>query len=237
MRRAIGSDRNSYCGVWRVSTSPNEASFEDLPDTLAIFPLADAVLLPRQVLLLNIFEPRYVAMVQDALRTDRHIGMIQPQSKSSTMDPVPIYHVGCAGRITSFQETDDERFLIQLTGVCRFQIVEEIEAHNGYRRIRPDWLPYRPDLDESAEPSIAFERLEDLLRSYSEQNQLQVSWDRFREPPLSALVNFLAMHLPLGVEEKQALVEAQSINERARVLQSVLEMATMSSAAPNSTLH
>jgi uncharacterized protein len=220
-----------------VSANPKEARHEDLPDTLAIFPLSDAVLLPRQILPLNIFEPRYVAMVQDALRTDRHIGMIQPQPKSSNLDPVPVYRIGCAGRITSFEETEDDRFLIRLTGVCRFRIIEEIEAHNGYRRIRPDWLPYRPDLEDSAEPSIAFERLEDLLRSYSQQNQLQVSWDRFHELPLSALIDFLAMHLPLSVEEKQALIEAQSIDERARTLQSVLEMAIQASAAPNSTLH
>jgi hypothetical protein len=220
-----------------VSANPKEDRHEDLPDTLAIFPLSDAVLLPRQILPLNIFEPRYVAMVQDALRTDRHIGMIQPQPKSSNLDPVPVYRIGCAGRITSFEETEDDRFLIRLTGVCRFRIIEEIEAHNGYRRIRPDWLPYRPDLEDSAEPSIAFERLEDLLRSYSQQNQLQVSWDRFHELPLTALIDFLAMHLPLGVEEKQALIEAQSIDERARTLQSVLEMAIQASAAPNSTLH
>lgn len=217
--------------------SLKEASFEDLPNTLAIFPLADAVLLPRQVLPLNIFEPRYVAMVQDALRTDRHVGMIQPETKSSKMDPVPVYRIGCAGRITAFQETDEERFLIQLTGVCRFRIIEEIEPNNGYRRIRPDFLPYRPDLEDSAGPSISFERLEDLLRSYSQQKQLQVSWDRFRELPLNDLVNFLAMHLPLGVEEKQTLVEAQTIDERARTLQSVLELAIQSSITPNSTLH
>lgn len=220
-----------------VSNSPFTARFEDLPATLAIFPLANAVLLPRQVLPLNIFEPRYLCMVQDALRSDRHIGMVQPRPTAGTQDPVPVYGIGCAGRITTFQETDDGRLLIRLTGVCRFQAVEEMALHNGYRRVRPDWQPYRADLGAPPEPPMGFAQLEGTLRSYFQQHQLEASWEALSALPPALLVDFLAVNLPFDVEEKQALVEAPGVIERAKRLQTALEMAVRVADRPGTTLH
>ena len=209
----------------------------DLPNVLAIFPLASAVLLPRQVLPLNIFEPRYLSMVEDALRSGRHIGMIQPVSTDSASDPVPVYPIGCAGRITSFQETQDGRFLIQLTGVCRFQVAEELASEKGYRRVRPDWQPYRADLEEGSDAAVSVKSLEGSLRTYLEMNGLKVDWDMLHKLPPAHLVDFLAVNLPLDVEEKQALVETPSAAERAEVLQSTLEIAVKATSAPNQKLH
>ncbi len=220
-----------------VSNSPFTARFEDLPGTLAVFPLANAVLLPRQVLPLNIFEPRYLCMVQDALRGDRHIGMVQPQPAGRAQDPVPIYRIGCAGRISTFQETEDGRLLIRLTGVCRFRSIEEIELHNGYRRVRPDWQPYRGDLEAPLEPPLGLAQLEGVLRSYFQQQQLEASWEALSALPPALLVDFLAVNLPFDVEEKQALVEAPEVIERAKRLQRALQTAVQSADRPSTTLH
>lgn len=220
-----------------MSTNPFTTRFEDLPHSLPIFPLPNAVLLPRQRLPLNIFEPRYLSMVQDALRADRHIGMIQPNAEAARIDPAPVYKVGCAGRITTFQESEDGRFLIQLTGVCRFEVLEEIAQSKGYRRVLPGWQAFRADFEEPPEPPLGLDQLEGTLKSYFQANQLEASWDQLRQLPAAHLVDFLATNLPFEVEEKQALVEASSVVERARFLQSALEMAVRSSSGANETRH
>ena len=208
-----------------------------LPETLAIFPLAKAVLLPRQILPLNIFEPRYLAMVEDALKSDRHIGMIQPRSGDAGTDPVPLYGTGCAGRITAFQETDDGRILINLKGVCRFRVLEELSGEKGYRRVRPDWQSYRSDLDEPGDMVMDSEQLENTLRIYLEQHNLQASWEIMRDLPPGQLVDFLIMHLPLAVEEKQTLVEMPGSAERGRKLLTLLEAAAEVKSATIRVLH
>ena len=220
-----------------MSTFSSDSSQVELPDVLAIFPLPSAVLLPRQILPLNIFEPRYLSMVEDALKSGRFIGMIQPMSSQAGADPIPVYRIGCAGKITSFQETEDGRFLIQLKGICRFRVAEEIYAEKGYRRVRPDWQPYLADLDDAPESPVGLAELENSLRGYLEFNGLKINWEMLRKLPPTHLVDFLTVNLPLEVEEKQALVELPSAAERAQVLRSTLEFAVSPTGAPNQKLH
>jgi len=211
--------------------------FEDMPDALSIFPLAKAVLLPRQSLPLNIFEPRYLSMVFDALAADRHIGMIQPNTATGDEDPVPVYSVGCAGRITAFQETADGRLLINLTGVCRFEIAEEIEMRNGYRRVRPRWQPYEVDMETPVGPAPRLGHLEPTIKAFFDANEIQADWDALKKLSSASLVDFLSTNLPLAVEEKQALVEAPNVMERAEILKTALELGLTSSVSTDQTRH
>lgn len=220
-----------------MSSSSFDPGPDDLPHVLAIFPLPSAVLLPRQTLSLNIFEPRYVAMVEDALGRGRYIGMIQPRSAATADEPIPVYPVGCAGRITSFQETDDGRFLIVLKGVCRYRVLEEIGLERGYRRIRPDWKSFGGDLEHPPASSISLQGLEDSLNRYLEMNGMKLNSEVVRKLPAAELVDFLTVNLPLAVEEKQALLETFSVAERARLLQSSIEIAVKATAGPDQRLH
>ncbi|MCP5155931.1 MAG: LON peptidase substrate-binding domain-containing protein [Ectothiorhodospiraceae bacterium] len=198
---------------------------DQLPRELAVFPLPRAVLLPGQVLALNVFEPRYLALTLDALASGRLFGMVQPRAAGDDAEPVAMFGVGCAGRITGFQETEDGRLGVQLTGVCRFRIDAELPGRRGYRVVRPDWSPFAADLETPAEPSIGLVELEPVLRRYLEASGLEVRWEGLRALPASALVDLLSTQLPLAVEEKQALVEAGDVAERARMLRLTLEMA------------
>lgn len=211
--------------------------FQDLPLTLPIFPLERALLLPRQELPLNIFEPRYLQMVLDALGSGRLIGMVQPRKGSKAGDPVAVYRVGCAGRITFFQETSDGRLLIQLTGVCRFEIAEEIESNKAYRSVRPSWRPFMSDLDPTPELPLEFGQLEARLRQYAASHQLQIRWDALKKLPTADLVDFLAVQLPFDVAEKQALIEAKDVATRADVLCRAIEMDVQSPATSSSLRH
>jgi uncharacterized protein len=194
---------------------------------LPIFPLTGVLLLPRGRLPLNIFEPRYLAMTRDALGGDRLIGMVQP-SDPTTSDPnPPVYPTGCAGRITSFAETDDGRFLITLTGTCRFRIREELPLLEGYRRVVPDWHEFARDVEADEEVSFDRERLVRGLRSYFQQHQISADWDAITSVPGERLVTTVAMTCPFDPSEKQALLEASGLEERARLLTAIVEMAAM----------
>ena len=217
--------------------NPFTPRFEELPSTLPIFPLSRAVLLPRQELPLNIFEPRYVEMVLDALGEGRNIGMIQPRSDKAVEDPVPVFRVGCAGRITTFQESGDGRLLIQLTGVCRFQIAREIVSGKAYRIVEADWSRFAGDLDSYADAPVEFDDLEGRLKQYATAHQLQVRWVALKALPAAELINFLAIQLPFDLAEKQALVEAKDLTDRAAVLLKTLEMGARSLTDSPSTLH
>lgn len=196
---------------------------DDLPRILRVFPLQRAVLLPGQRLPLNIFEPRYLQMVIDALSNGRTIAMIQPRETGS--DEPAIYSVGCAGRITSFEETDDGRLLIQLTGICRFEIEQEITPNNGYRRVLPSWNRFASDLQPPPEPTLGFAALEPALRRFAHTNQLQVPWEALQQLEPATLIDLLCMQLPFAVEDVQALIEADTMDERAHRLQAALEIA------------
>jgi len=194
---------------------------ETLPPVIPVFPLPGALLLPRAQLPLNIFEPRYLAMVDDALVRPRIIGMIQPdETKGSAL-----YATGCAGRITQFGETGDGRYLITLTGISRFHVVEELPVTTLYRQCRVDFAPFARDFtpNEGAD-AVDREALLKILSRYLSANKIEADWSDIRQSPTEALVNGLSMLSPYGVKEKQALLEAPDLKSRAEVLIAVTEI-------------
>jgi Lon protease-like protein len=198
-----------------------------LPSILPIFPLAGVLLLPRGRLPLNIFEPRYLAMTRDALAGERLIGMIQPSDPRVVGDNPPVYPTGCAGRITSFSEADDGRFLIALTGISRFRIREELPLLEGYRRVVPEWLEFARDLAGDDEASFDRDRLLRSLRAYFTHHQIEADWDAITSVSGERLVTSIAMICPFEPSEKQALLEAPSLEERAHLLTAIVEMAAL----------
>jgi Lon protease-like protein len=176
---------------------------EDLADEFAIFPLTGALLLPRGKLPLNIFEPRYKAMVEDSLAAGRMFGMIQPDPNAQGGETGPgLYQVGCLGRLSSFSETDDGRFLITLSGLLRFTISRELEMRRGYRRVRGDFSRYLGDLDLPPRPSgVEREPLLAALRGYFARRNVDANWDAIRRMPDEALVVTLAMVCPFEPAE------------------------------------
>ena len=198
-----------------------------LPAILPIFPLTGVLLLPRGRLPLNIFEPRYLAMTRDALAGERLIGMVQPSDPAAAGSNPPVYPTGCAGRITSFSETDDGRFLITLTGTCRFRIGDELPLLEGYRRVVPEWREFAHDLETEDEPGFDRERLMRGLRSYFQQHQISADWDAITSVPGERLITSIAMICPFDPSEKQALLEAPALDERAQLLTAIVEMAVL----------
>ena len=198
-----------------------------LPAILPIFPLTGVLLLPRGRLPLNIFEPRYLAMTRDALAGERLIGMVQPSNPAGSGSNPPVYPTGCAGRITSFAETEDGRFLITLTGTSRFRIREELPLLEGYRRVVPEWREFARDLENEDEAGFDRDRLLRGLRAYFRQHQISADWDAVTAVPGERLVTSIAMICPFEPSEKQALLEAPDLDERARLLTTIVEMAVL----------
>ncbi len=204
--------------------SPFDPAFEDLPPIIPIFPLPGALLLPEGTLPLNIFEPRYIKMTLAALATDRMIGMVQPEDAN---EPPMVYGTGCAGRLTSFSETPDGRFLITLSGYCRFNITEELPLRDGYRRVAADYSRFQGDLDPVRDIEFDRDRLVRGLRSFLTLKGVEANWDAIEETEDAPLVTSLAMMCPFGVSEKQALLEARDVSERAGIMVTLLEMALL----------
>ncbi len=207
---------------------------EDIPSEFAVFPLAGALLMPRGKLPLNIFEPRYLAMVQDSLACGRMFGMIQsdpagPEGENGEA----LYRVGCLGRLSSFSETDDGRLLITLTGLMRFTVAAELGLHHGYRRVRGDFTGYRHDLSVER-PAVEIERDNILaaLRGYFARRDVDANWEAIRGLSDDGLVITLAMACPFEAVEKQALLEAQSDSDRAATLLTLLQMGAAGPDAP-----
>lgn len=201
-----------------MSLNSSYADIHALPDVIPLFPLTGAVLLPRGELPLNIFEPRYLAMVDDSIKSARIIGMIQPLPKSDGAAP-PLFQIGCAGRLTRFSETGDGRYLITLTGVIRFRIVEELDAGTPYRQFRVNYEGYQSDLLPGAgENAVDRESVVAMLRSFAEYSKLEIDWASIDAAPTETLVNALAMMSPFEANEKQALVEAIDLKTRAETL-------------------
>ncbi len=196
----------------------------DLPDTLPVFPLPGALLLPRARLPLHIFEPRYLAMLDDTLKTDaRLIGMVQPREVPGS-DEKRLQAIGCAGRLTAFSETEDGRYLITLSGVSRFRITSEVEGFQPYRRCAVDWSGFSGDLG-SPERDPDFDRktfLELLLRFFEQQN-LSTDWGSLEDAEDELLINSISMLCPFEPEDKQALLEAPSLPTRRETLVTLLE--------------
>jgi len=199
-------------------------SYSDLPGSLPLFPLTGAVLLPRGQLPLNIFEPRYLQMVDYALQGDRLIGMIQPtESEDKVMRPA-LSQVGCAGKIVSFQETNDNRYLITLTGLCRFRLTGEMQSATAWRAGFCDFAPFAGDLAQLSDEDFPRDRLLAALKAYLSTRDMKADWKSVMTAPGEALVNALAMMCPFDPAEKQALLEAASFQERASTLMALLEM-------------
>jgi uncharacterized protein len=196
----------------------------DLPLIIPIFPLAGAVLFPRSTLPLNIFEPRYLNMVDDALASDRLIGMIQPSPDDPSATPA-LTPVGCVGRITSFSETDDGRYLITLTGVARYRVGRELDMPAPYRKIEADWSVFADDLSQR-DPGGAIDRpaLAQALRHYAEARGFQIDWDAASDAPSELLVNAVCAACPFDPLEKQLLLEADTLADRCDTLVALLEL-------------
>lgn len=199
----------------------------DLPETIPVFPLSGALLLPRGQMPLNIFEPRYLEMIDDALRDGhRMIGIIQPDAAHSQSEEHPkLFRVGCVGRITQFGETGDGRYILELTGIARFQIVEELTVLTPYRQCKVDFFPFVDDfIARKGEDDVDRDAVLETLTKFLKANSLKVDWDGIREAPNEALVNALAMMSPYGPAEKQALLEAPDLKTRAEILIAVTQM-------------
>lgn len=208
---------------------------DDLPGVIPVFPL-DALLLPQGGLPLNIFEPRYLNMIDDAMAGNRIIGMIQ--TRFGDRERPPLADVGCAGRITSFSETSDGRYLITLTGVCRFRVAEETPAHTPYRQVRADFARYAQDLSREPEPpTLNRERFTAALKRYLDRRGLEVEWKQVEDAPVDALVTSLSMALPFEAQEKQVLLEAETQGDRAQALLALVELDTAGDDDSPAALH
>jgi Lon protease-like protein len=199
----------------------------DLPDVIPVFPLEGALLLPRGQLPLNIFEPRYLMMFDDAFRSGRRlIGMIQPDTAHpGPQDKPNLYRIGCIGRITQFAETGDGRYVIQLTGVARFRIEAELAVATPYRQCRVTYVPFADDfVGHKGEDEVDRESLLQALSNFLKANELKADWEGIEHAPNEALVNALAMMSPYGPAEKQALLEAPDLKTRAEILVAVTEI-------------
>jgi len=199
----------------------------ELPEVIPVFPLPGALLLPRGQMPLNIFEPRYLAMIDDALRDGhRLIGMIQPDvAHSETSEKPALFRVGCVGRITQLAESGDGRYILELTGVSRFKVVEELAVLTPYRQCKVDYFPFVDDFTaRKGEDEVDRETLLAVLTDFLKANNLKVDWDGVENAPNEALVNALAMMSPYGPPEKQALLEAPDLKTRAEILIAVTEM-------------
>lgn len=215
--------------------------YESFPDLIPIFPLRGVLLLPGGQLPLNIFEERYLAMIDHALRCpSRMIGMIQPQQQAGDMEQSersPVYGTGCAGRITTFEETADGRYLVTLTGICRFGVDQE-QARNrrGFRQVTPDWSSYAEDLQADGDLNLDRAELISLLQEYFDQEGLSCQWDMLEDTDDQPLITCLSMICPLNPNEKQALLEAESCARRADIFLTMLRMAVHRSGDEDSAI-
>lgn len=198
-----------------------------MPGVIPVFPLPGALLLPRGQMPLNIFEPRYLAMIDDALRDGhRLIGMIQPDAAHGGRTDKPrLYTIGCAGRITQLTESGDGRYLIELTGVARFRIEEELKVATPYRQCRVTYAPFADDfIARKGENAVDRSALLSALTEFLKANELKADWEGIERAPNEALVNALSMMSPYGTAEKQALLEAPDLKTRAEILIAITEI-------------
>ena len=202
----------------------------DLPKIIPLFPLSGALLLPRTDLPLNIFEPRYLLMIEDAMKESRIIGMIQPLESDETDNP-ELQSVGCAGRITSYSESEDGRLLVTITGVCRFVVKKETEQLLPYRTAKVDYRPFAIDLvNETGARSVNRDQLIFAFRQYLEANNMSADWNEVAAVSTEVLVNTLSLLAPYPARDKQALLEAPDLKSRADVLVALTELALAKSS-------
>lgn len=220
-----------------MTRSPFLPQFADLPREIPIFPLAGAVVMPGVQLPLNVFEPRYLNMVNDALAGDRLVGMIQPTSEA-LQDEVPqIHRIGCAGRITSYSETSDGRIVLVLTGICRFQVREELPERRGYRRVSADWERFAADAHDEAQSIADRPGFLTSLKAFCTLRGVEIPWDDVEKMADGDLINLLCAHLPLSPEDKQALIETIPAAERAGLMRGLMDMASAASMGATEQRH
>ena len=210
---------------------------DELPGRGPVFPLASATLLPGTTLALNIFEPRYLNMILDAFAEERLIGMLQPDPRLADENPPGVFKVGCAGRITAFNETEDGRLLITLYGVCRFRVRHEIAEHHGYRRMAVAWLEFAADLPQDDTYKLSREIFKQAFTDFFNANGIRLDWPALAAKSDRYLVDFLSMNLPFSNEEKQALLEAPDTTVRCRMLLTIVRMAGAPDPTTGSTRH
>ena len=198
---------------------------DNLPKKLAVFPLSNFIIFPKTTVPLNIFEPRYIDMVNDSMKSNKLVGMIQPKlSKYETKDIPELHEIGCMGKITSFKETEDSRFLIELKGLIRFKIIKEIKSNKKYRECEINFEDYHEDLNDKKE-DIKFSDLELIfkdLKSLFEKRGFIINWKALEKQSLDETINALAMASPFTIEEKQVLLEAKSLNIRKTKISEIL---------------
>ena len=198
---------------------------EDLPKRLAVFPLSNFIIFPKTTVPLNIFEPRYIDMINDSMKSNKLVGMIQPKLSKETNNDIPQLHeIGCMGKITSFKESEDSRFLIELKGLIRFKIVNEINSKKNYRECEINFENYYEDLETKKE-EIKFSDLELIFRDLKalfEKRGFIINWKALEKQSLDETINALAMASPFSIEEKQILLEAKSLNIRKTKIAEIL---------------
>ncbi len=196
---------------------------EDLPDIIPVFPLSNFIIFPRTTVPLNIFEPRYIKMIDESMKSNRIIGMIQPKKTGELKKP-DLYDVGCAGKITSFNETDDGRYLIILNGICRFKVKEEVNNDNLYRECEVKYEDFSGDLVEKSDQikfsdlKLIFHNLKDLFKKQG----YEINWKEIEKQSLDQTINTLSMASPFSLEEKQVLLESKDLNMRKEKLEEIL---------------
>ena len=194
----------------------------DLPDTIPVFPLSNFIIFPETNVPLNIFEPRYLQMVDDSMSTHRLIGMIQPKNSNENDDKYPFYRVGCAGKIIKFEETDDNRYLITLKGVSRFSLISEQTNDYNFREAKIDWESFSKDLNINVN-SFDFSTLKKILKQYFKSKNIKANMDAIDTFNDYNFVDQITMICPLTNDEKQLLLETSSITKRKKLLQTILD--------------
>lgn len=220
-----------------MESSPFKIRFSDLPDEIPIFPLPGVTVMPGVLMPLNIFEPRYLSMVFEVLRTHRMIGMVQPYEDQVEESTPSVYQTGTAGRISSFSETRDGRLMIVLSGVCRFDIRRELEqAAGGFRLVEADWSRFAIDYEDTDIDTLDRGPFFAALRSYCELKSVDIEWKEAKQLSDRELIDLLTVHLPLGIADKQALIETIPLNKRIQLLQGLIHMSNTQAEPPGGGL-
>ena len=200
----------------------------DLPKKISVFPLSNFIIFPKTTVPLNIFESRYIEMINDSMKSNKLIGMVQPKSSSTNQTYPDLHNIGCLGKIISFKETEDGRYLIELKGLIRFKAIKEIKSTNKYREYEVDFKNFYKDLDEAKE-ELKFSDLELIfrdLKSLFEKRGFIINWKELEKQSLNETINALAMASPFSLEEKQVLLEAENLNVRKNKIAKILKTYT-----------
>ena len=203
-------------------------NIKDLPDKISVFPLSNFIIFPKTSVPLNIFEPRYIDMINDSMKSNKLIGMIQPKKEINFSNSPILHNTGCLGKITSFRETEDGRYLIELRGLIRFNIIEEIRSSKKYRQYKVDFNNFNNDLDNSKE-NLKFSDLELIFKDLKllfEKKGYIINWKELEKQSLDETINALAMASPFTLEEKQVLLEAENLSIRKNKIADILNTYT-----------